>query len=521
MFWLKQNKFGSILFILPVLIISSVAIIPLFHSGFFPTDDGNWMVIRFSAFYEALRNGQFPVRFLPRLNNGYGYPVADFLYPLFMYIGVPIHVLGFSFVDTIKLILVASLLSSSFFCFLWLRKIFGNIQSSIGALIYTLFPYHLWDVYKRGSVGEVLALSIVPFVLWSLENNNIALAGLGYGLLITAHNTLALIFIPVIFVYHLISSKKDKRSNFLNSLKPLVLGIGLSSFFWVPALYDKQFTVFDKTKVSDFSAYFISIKDFNLFGLISLVALLSSILVLYIKREKKFLYFFVVTVIAIFLSSSLSKVIWDKTFLASVVQFPFRFISIAVLGVSYLVSYGVSQISKKYLLFVSIAYLIVIFYSAKDFIYPKTFQKYPDTFYSTNQDSTTVKNEYMPKWVKEIPQNSYKEKIEILDGNGKVQNLFNNGNRISFNISSSMDTQVRVNTAYFPGWKVKIDDREIPISYSNSNGLIGFKIPQGSHTVKVGFFETPVRILSDLISIGSIIALFIIGFKKKLLHEFN
>src|SRR2546421_9202065 len=39
----------------------------------------------------SLRHGQFPVRFLPRLNHGYGYPVADFLYPLFMYIGVPLY----------------------------------------------------------------------------------------------------------------------------------------------------------------------------------------------------------------------------------------------------------------------------------------------------------------------------------------------------------------------------------------------------------------------------------------------
>jgi len=159
----------NLLFYIILFLLLTPSVVALFHKGFFPTDDGSWMVIRLSAFYEALRNGQFPVRFLPRLNNGYGYPVADFLYPLFMYIGTPIHVLGFSFVDTIKLIFGASLIGSSFFCFLWLRKIFGNIQSLVGSLTYTFFPYHLWDVYKRGSVGEVLALSIVPFILWSIE----------------------------------------------------------------------------------------------------------------------------------------------------------------------------------------------------------------------------------------------------------------------------------------------------------------------------------------------------------------
>jgi hypothetical protein len=123
-----------ILFILP-------GIWALLQPGFFLSDDGEWMVIRFSAFYENLVNGQFPVRFLSRLNNGFGYPVADFLYPLFMYIGAPIHYLGASFVDTIKIILGGSLALSGVFAFLWLRKIFGNAASFTGALVYTLFPY--------------------------------------------------------------------------------------------------------------------------------------------------------------------------------------------------------------------------------------------------------------------------------------------------------------------------------------------------------------------------------------------
>src|SRR3989338_2742945 len=155
-----------------VVLLILPGILGLMNPGFFLTDDGNWMVIRFSAFYEALKNGQFPVRFLFRLNNGYGYPVADFLYPLFMYIGIPIHILGFNFVNTIKIILGLSLIFSSFFCFLWLKKKFDNFSSLVGSTLYLYFPYHLWDVYKRGSVGEVLALAIVPFIFWQIERNS-------------------------------------------------------------------------------------------------------------------------------------------------------------------------------------------------------------------------------------------------------------------------------------------------------------------------------------------------------------
>ena len=137
-----KNK-SKIIFLLFSVLLSIPAVLGLFHKGFPLTDDGNWMVIRFSAFYETLRSGQFPVRFLMRLNNGYGYPVANFLYPLFMYLGSLIHVLRFSFVDTIKIILGISLVSSSVFCFLWLRKIFDNLASLVGSVFSGCFSASL------------------------------------------------------------------------------------------------------------------------------------------------------------------------------------------------------------------------------------------------------------------------------------------------------------------------------------------------------------------------------------------
>ena len=120
----KINR--NLVFILLAVVLAVPAILGLLHSGFPVTDDGGWMVIRFSAFFQTLRNGEFPVRFLMRLNNGYGYPVADFLYPLFMYLAVPIHILGINFVNTIKTLLILCIFTSSLFTFLWLRKIFDN-----------------------------------------------------------------------------------------------------------------------------------------------------------------------------------------------------------------------------------------------------------------------------------------------------------------------------------------------------------------------------------------------------------
>lgn len=501
-------KKNNLFFLLLVLLLTTPALFGIFHEGFFLSDDGNWMVIRFSAFYENLRGGQFPVRFLSRLNNGFGYPVADFLYPLFMYIGAPIHLLKFSFVDTIKIIFALSFISSSFFSFLWLKKNFTNISSLVGAIAYTFFPYHLWDMYKRGSLGEVLALGIVPFILWAIEIKNLALIGLGYGLLILAHNSLALLFIPVLFVYQLLGLEKDK---FLNSIKGLVLGLMISCFFWLPALYDKQFTVFDKTLVSDFSKHFVS--DFNLFGVISVVALIGSLSALKIKN-KKLIYFLGIFVLSAFLSTSFSRIIWEYLPIVSFIQFPFRIMSIFSLAVAYLISYHLENIKDDFKKPTSIAIFIVIFFSAFTYLFPRQYQHYPDTFYSTNQDSTTVKNEYMPKWVKEIPSEMENGKVEVIDGSEKLKISSLSVNKIIFQGEFEQKRIIQINTVYFPGWEIEIDGKQTQIDY-NSNGLIRFSVPKGNHVVASEFKETNLRKVANSISVvGVFLAVFLIGRKK-------
>lgn len=505
-----MKKRSNLFFLLLCIALTIPSLIGLFHQGFFATDDGNWMVIRFSAFYEALRNGQFPVRFLFRLNNGFGYPVADFLYPLFMYIGIPIHILGFSFVNTIKIILGLSLIFSSIFTFLWLRKLFDNVSSLMGASLYTYFPYHLWDVYKRGSVGEALALAVLPFIFWQAERKNFLFTGLGIALLITSHNSLALIFLPFIFLYMLIINNNVK-----SFLKTFILGFGLSAFFWMPALYDKQFTVFDKTGISDFSNYFIFIKDLNILGLIFFIVVALSAVLFTRNKDKLAGFFLITTLLLTVLVFPLSFPIWKYLPFVNLIQFPFRFISFIILGLSFLLSYQLNLFKGKLKITLIVFYLILIIFSAKNFILPKDYQNYPDSFYSTNQDSTTVKNEYMPKWVKQIPVTMPSEKVTVIKGQGTVQNLFANGNKVAFSIDALNEAQVQYNTVYFPGWIVKVDGKETPMSYNNDNGLIRFLINPGNHNVNIFFEETPLRMVSDLISLVSLIAFFVFIIKDR------
>lgn len=483
-----------------------MGILSLFHIGFFLTDDGNSMIIRFSSFYETLKNGQIPVRFLHRLNFGFGYPVADFLYPLFMYIGVPIKALGFSFVDTVKIIIGLSFLSGTIFSFLWFKKLFNSRAAFIGAVTYSLFPYHLFDLYKRGSVGEILALGIVPLILWAIEKGKVPLVSLGYGLLITAHNSLALMFIPVLFVYQLISKKNLKVS-----ILSLIPGIFVSAFFWFPALYDKQFTVFDSVKVSNYGSYFINLDGWILFGLIFVASFILSIPLLR-KNNRRLIFFLVLSGMSVILATQISDVVWKVLPLQTLIQFPFRFLSLAVLSTSYLVAYLVFVYKGKLNNFFIIFVISIIFISSRQFLLPEKFENLPDGFYSTNPETTTVKAEYMPKWVKIIPLQMPDSPVEPK----KNISLFSgNSNNMNFTVSSDKDTLVEVQKIYFPGWKASVDGQITQIKYENPKGLIQIPVDKGVHIIHVYFEEGRLRLISDLISLVAFLYLILWSVKGK------
>ena len=502
---------NQILVIFLVVVISLPAVFALFQTGFPQTDDGNWMVIRFSAFYASFRDGQIPVRFLERLNYGYGYPVSNFLYPGFMYLGIPIHILGINFVDTIRILFGVSLLSSSLFCFFWLSKLFRQKAAFLGAIFYLYVPYHLFDVYKRGSLGEVLSLAIVPFVLWMIEKNFFFFVALGVFLLSISHNTLALLFLPLLFIYSLI--RKIPLSKIIISF---FTGILLSSFFIIPAVLELSYTNFSKTKISDISGYFT---DVNLIGFSTFFVLVMSCwLLLKNKVNEKdgqrplSILFVTILSVSIIFSTSVSEFLW-KFLPQTFIQFPFRLLSYEIVAGSFLTAFVFSRLKRFFVPTASI-FLILVFINVFQYLKPSASQNLPDTFYSTNEATTTVQDEYMPVWVKEKPKSHFERKVEVISGNATMSNILSSAKKISFILNAQTPTTIRINTIYYPGWKASLNGNNLSIDYSNIYGVMDLYIPKGDNSIILTFGETPLRLVADGISLAGLIFLFSAPFTR-------
>ena len=265
-----KESFKRLIFLLVLTAIFSIPLtLPYFHQGYFPTHDGEWSVVRLTDMYRELKDHQFPARYSGNLNFGFGYPLFEFAYPLPYYLGIPFHFMHLSFVDSIKLLFLLSVPFSFLGMFFVSRLLWKDDKIAIlSAILYLYYPYRLVDLYVRGSLGESLSLVLFPLIIYGIlkfsQNKNLfalLFAGVSFGALIMTHNIMALEFLPIILLIMAIAvynTKKEKISLSLRYLSILLIGFGISAFFWIPALAEKKLVALSVTPIDNILMYFVN-----------------------------------------------------------------------------------------------------------------------------------------------------------------------------------------------------------------------------------------------------------------------
>lgn len=471
---------------------------PLMRRGFYVSDDGEWMVIRLSAFYQSLADGQFPVRFLGRLNNSYGYPVANFLYPGFLYIGSVLHFFGLSFVTSVKAIMVVSVAGAGIAIYVSLRRRFEAFAASLGAIAFIGSPYLLYDLYTRGSVGEILAFFPASAGLYSILADKRWLFALVVAGLIMSHNTLALLFLVVCIVFILIT----RRGGFL---WPFLVGLGLAAFFWIPAIAEKRYVRFDLVSVSNPMAYMLRPETMWIAGTAGLVACLMLLVGSVKKLEVTTRTAIALYIASLFMVLPVSGFLWSVRPIAALVQFPYRMLAVGTLMVPWLVAAASEKFVRQKVL-VSIVLFLILAVPAWYQFQKISFVLREAGYYTTNEGTTTVADEYMPRWVSVIPASRASERLVFQKGRGTVVYEFLNTQRIVAHIDAMEASRMRLQTVYYPGWGVTVDDTPVPVTYGNPNGFMEIAVPAGKHKIEAEFRETVSRFSADMLSMVSFVA---------------
>ena len=507
----RQDNYGLI-GIIGLCVASILVLWPLLRQGFFITDDGDWMIIRLSAFYQSIAEGQFPVRFLGRLYHNFGYPVSNFLYPGFMYVGSIIRaIFGFSYVDIIKILLGISIAGSGTILYSALRKKYDILSSLGGAASFILSPYVAFDLYTRGSVGELFAFLPASILLYALLARLYWVVPAATAVLILSHNSLALLFIAA---FSILSFSQVKPWTYIRGM---ILGVGMATFFWLPALFERRFVIFDQVSVADSFSYFVGFPNIYLLGVAVFAAL--AILVRTHKREihvEKISA--MIVLIASVLALPISRVVWVMIpFLSSLMQFPYRFLSLSCMVGAIAVAYCMSQVPKGH----KVILLVLIFgLLGYQIVYKQLSIAYVDRvegYYSTNEGTTTVKNEYMPRWVQVIQTARAIKKVEVLSGDATYFSGKETPQRIDGIIEAQSESLVQINTVYYPGWGVAIDGQLTTVDYKNPNGVMRIIVPTGRHRLEASFRETGFRLITDIVSFafGIFYLIWVITLKKR------
>src|SRR3989344_3106196 len=133
----------------PLLLLgfSLLPIISIFREGTYESSDINIHITRTMSFYKALQDGIMIPRWAGELNATYGYALFEFIYPFPYYIASFYHLLGFNFLESVKLLLASTYMASGFSMYYWLKNHVSEKSAFLGSIFYLFAPYHLINMH--------------------------------------------------------------------------------------------------------------------------------------------------------------------------------------------------------------------------------------------------------------------------------------------------------------------------------------------------------------------------------------
>lgn len=534
------------LFVFLLVGLSIIPLLDLFKPGLPITHDGQDHVARIANFYKNLSEGNFIPRWAGNLNWGYGHPILIFLYPLPSYIASFFHFLGFSLVDSTKFVFGLAFTASGLAMYIWLREALGEKGGFIGAILYMFAPYRFVDLYVRGAIGEHVAFIFPPLIFYFLlklsKKAKIAYViggSFSFAGLILSHNAITLMFLPVIFLYilYLLLQCTCRKYFILHTCYVMLLGFGLSAFFWVPGVFEGKYTLRNIVTAGSYLDRFVDPKAllygpwsyggsgaFTVqLGIMHWIGLLFSPFIIFLFKKRKdgryllLLVFIISTLVAIFLMLKQSNHIWDKVMLLQNFQFPWRFLAITVFTTSILGALLCFVIPKKYQSLFTICYLLFAIFLGKDYWHAKGYLYKPESFFTNIYESTTDTGESAPIWSVRFMEKRPKVHMEIIDGKAQIIESGRYFTKHDYKITALERSRIRENTLYFPGWDVFVDGKKADVEFQDpsNRGLITFFLEKGNHIVSIRFQETKLRLVANIISLLSLFFIAILGILKE------
>ncbi len=531
-----------------IILLSLLPFIFIFStSSFFYTQDGWTHLARAAAFYKALGDGQIPVRWAGDLNYSYGMPLFDFAFHL-PYILMSILIfLGFGLVGSLKIITLISFIASGIFMFLFGRIFFGDSKKAfLVTIFYQFFPFRFSEMFVRGSAGEMFTFAFLPMILYGSvlmfkkpTVKGIIIVSVGTFCMVLSHLATGSVFLIIAGFFVVLFAPKIKSSIFI--LSSMVLGLGLSAYYFIPALLDNKYTYGSMFARNLYAENFVPFLNFFIpnflnssalrtgnvpiqIGIFHSFAIIAAAIALILGKKLKtqdkklILFCFIILGASLFIMQPVSKIIWQRFPLFDQFQFPWRFLApvgfaSSVLSV-YLLNIPVFSKKNAYLIF-----LFLVIVTTAVYWYPQLgFRKVNEKDYWNYPLTTTYFGETDLIW-SAGPATSYPQKrVEVIGGLALIDDVKETSNVHTYYVTARKPSVIVDHTQFFPGWRVFVDGHNTAIQFQDQShrGEITFPVNRGSHSVVVRFSETSTRLVADIISVISAVFVLALLFLKKI-----
>ena len=576
-------------YILLVILFSLFAIGPLLQPGYqWDAHDARHSVYFLFEFDQGIQDGIPYPRWQPDFAFGYGYPFFNIYGPLATYVAEAFYLLGFGYVGAVKIVFALSVVASGLAMYGFVKRVLGRRAALVAAVAYMIIPYRLVDIYVRAALAESVAYVFVPLVLWGVwatlhhpRMANVLGLALAYAALmftsplVTLLLTLILVFYVAVLALARVNDLQPFRQLTRESLLPLlghlgnvllptaiglILGIGLSAVFALPAMTENRFVRVDQWYGGRYAWGKDFVEFFQLFsprwgfgasvpgpdddvsfqlGAVAVVLSLFAMVPIFSMKARGglsrpavrlILFFAALTAVIVFLMLEVSAPVWQALSLAQLAQFPWRLLTFTVISMAFLC--GAAAISARPAKgFVDLSTLILVsllILGSLPYVKAELSEQEVSIANLMRFQQSADEMTGSTAWVKEIPTWSSMADFHIAGKpvTSKVNYGFlyaqpgeNHARTLELGVYYELveylakggPLMISFDTFYYPGWHAYLLDQEtnevieeLPIAKRGELGLMTVRVPEGLGRVLLQFEDTPVRKLGTFVTFASL-----------------
>jgi hypothetical protein len=312
----------------------------------------------------------------------------------------------------------------------------------------------------------------------------------------------------------------------------LVAGLGLSAFFWLPALAEKDFVKTDLLRQDflrwsehaisplqllwsqwGFGYSVVGTRDGMSFALgmvlvvLAAIGLRASLAATDPAKRREAATLAAIAVGGAWLATDWSAPLWSRVETLQYLAYPWRALLLPALALPLLAVRAFDSFAES----LRMATLGALVVSNLMHTEPKGYVTFDDEYYAPRAIAekginTTTREEYEPRWVGVRPPYT-RQGLASRDAAIEVREVWNGAARREFRVRVPSAVHVEASTFFYPGWTVVVDGRTIAARPVPVTGLIGFELSAGEHAIRLGLEPTPVRRAATMISLATLVLL--------------